>query len=202
MSSATSKVFMKMFSFGYTRLTKVAVLMTLGVWVVTFEEGRLFAREGAPEHPSKTKIYDPDIWKELDTSLPDPPAKKNFSSYQTSLSGYDFMVDVSTVEMGEDRVLRLVLATISDKGFSNITYEGYHCSKNRYKVYGMTTGFGEPWSKFRQPKWRIISAKNAKNHRFELARFYLCPGIPDPYTQESIRTVLKRGKIKKLDRTF
>jgi len=177
--------------FGFFIFSTVFFILTLlsnfSVWAQA---------DGRPVHPSKEKFYAPEIWKESELFLPSIPEKDTFSKIELSTDrGFSYFVDVASAQLGKDGVVRLVLAAVSSKGYANITYEGFRCETGEYKIYAMSSGYGKSWIKFGRAKWRSINQNVSGLYRTYLSRHYLCPGIPKPYNEASIRKVLQGGQI-------
>jgi hypothetical protein len=101
--------------------------------------------------------------------------KNRFSLFQTtSQSGFRFLVDVSSIQLGEDGVVRMVLLTVSPKGSENITYEGFRCETAEYKFYASSFGFDKAWMPVKNPQWRGAFYQTANGYRGDLLKYYIC----------------------------
>jgi hypothetical protein len=132
---------------------------------------------------------------------PEMPQSENFTEYEISgISGSKFFADVSSLSVGEDGVIRLALGTRSTSGAWSLTYEGFRCDSYEYRIYGTSRGFDNEWRKNRRSKWTFAKNGNARNMRFDLARYYLCNvGPTDQLTKISQR--LEKGRLEiKTDR--
>lgn len=152
--------------------------------------------DGRPVHPSKEKFYAPDIWKESELFLPSIPEKDAFSKIELSEDrGFSYLVDVASAQLGKDGVVRLALVAVSANGYANITYEGFRCETGEYKIYAISPGYGKSWMKFKKSKWKPVRQSASGLYRTYLSRHYLCPGVPKPYNEASIKKVLRGGQV-------
>ena len=159
------------------------------------------AQEGGPVHPSKKRVYAPEIWKEETTNLPSSTGDQHFSVVEvTGMGDSIFKVDLSSVRLGDDGVVRLTLAVLSSQGQANIFFEGFRCETSEYKSYAMRTGFNSPWVTFRSSKWRPVRLHRRNNYRADLVRYYICPALNNSGREDDIVSILRKGKIRKLDR--
>jgi len=159
------------------------------------------AQEGGPVHPSKKRVYAPEIWKEETTNLPSATGDEHFSVVEvTGMGDSIFKVDLSSVRLGDDGVVRLTLAVLSSQGQANIFFEGFRCETSGYKSYAMRTGFNSPWVTFRSSKWRPVRLQRRNNYRADLVRYYICPALNNSGREDDIVSILRKGKIRKLDR--
>ena len=159
------------------------------------------AQERGPTHPSKKRVYAPEIWKEGAITLPSATGDKQFSVVEVSGMGDSiFKVDLASVKLDDDGVVRLTLAVLSSQGQANIFFEGFRCETSEYKSYAMRTGFNSPWVTFRSSKWRPVRPHRRNNYRADLVRYYICPSLNNSGREEDIVSILRKGKIRKLDR--
>ena len=159
------------------------------------------AQEGGPAHPSKKRVYAPEIWKEETITLPPAVSDQQFRVVEvTGMGDSIFKVDLSSVKLGDDGVVRLALVVLSSQGQANILFEGFRCDTSWYKSYAMRTGFDSPWVTFRSSKWRPVRLQRRNNYRADLVRYYICPSLNNSGREEDIVSLLRKGKIRKLDR--
>ena len=139
--------------------------------------------------------------EEAASPLPEMPKSENFIEYEISgKSSSKFYVDVSSLSIGEDGVIRLALGARSTSGVWSLTYEGFRCDSYTYRIYGTSRGFDNEWRKNRRSKWTSSKNSNAMNMRFDLARYYLCNVGPTNQLTEISRR-LEKGRLEiKTDR--
>ena len=144
------------------------------------------------------KYEKPQAWNELDVVLPPPPQKNQFSLFQTtSQSGFQFFVDVSSIQLGEDGVVRMVLLTVSPKGSENITYEGFRCETAEYKFYASSFGFDKAWMPVKNPRWRGAFYQTANGYRGDLLKYYICIDGVNLLDERQLKVLFKKGKMSK-----
>ena len=144
------------------------------------------------------KYEKPQAWNELDVVLPLPPQKNQFSLFQTtSQSGFRFLVDVSSIQLGEDGVVRMVLLTVSPKGSENITYEGFRCETAEYKFYASSFGFDKAWMPVKNPQWRGAFYQTANGYRGDLLKYYICIYGANLLDERQLKAFFKKGKMHK-----
>jgi hypothetical protein len=144
------------------------------------------------------KYEKPQAWNELDVVLPLPPQKNQFSLFQTtSQSGFQFFVDVSSIQLGEDGVVRMVLLTVSPKGSENITYEGFRCETAEYKFYASSFGFDKAWMPVKNPQWRGAFYQTANGYRGDLLKYYICIYGANLLDERQLKAFFKKGKMHK-----
>jgi hypothetical protein len=157
--------------------------------------------DGRPIHPSKKRFYAPEIWKESELVLPQATSNESFSVVAVSdMDDSLFKVDLSSLRIGNDGVVRLAFAVISSKGQPNILYEGYRCDNAEYKSYAMRIGYHSEWTEFRNPKWRPVHRQRRNNYRADLVEHYICPAVHSSAKEGEILTAFKKGRIRKNDR--
>jgi len=156
---------------------------------------------GRPAHPSRERIYAPDLWREDNIELPSPPSADAYNEVQVSNMGRSILkVDPSSVRVGNDGVVRFVYAIISSSGVANIFYEAYRCETSEYKVYATSGAYDKSWSALRKTIWRPILPQGHLNYREDLRRYYICPWGGGAQTVSKMTGALKKGKIKKVNR--
>ena len=144
------------------------------------------------------KYEKPQAWNELDVVLPLPPQKNQFSLFQTtSQSGFQFFVDVSSIQLGEDGVVRMVLLTVSPKGSENITYEGFRCETAEYKFYASSFAFDKAWMPVKNPQWRGAFYQTANGYRGDLLKYYICIYGANLLDERQLKAFFKKGKMHK-----
>jgi len=161
----------------------------------TDESGR-YKQDGSIN--TKEKYERSQHWNELGIDLPPPPQKNRFSLFQTtSQSGFRFLVDVSSIQLGEDGVVRMVLLTVSPKGSENITYEGFRCETAEYKFYASSFGFDKAWMPVKNPQWRGAFYQTANGYRGDLLKYYICIYGANLLDERQLKAFFKKGKMHK-----
>ena len=119
-------------------------------------------------------FIEPPAWKEGELELPAYPENDRLLELPADLPGYDFRVfiDPESLSVGQDRVVRYTLVTVSSSGVRNISYEGLHCGSNRYRRYAY--GSGDAWSPIEAAPWQRVSNIGMEHYRHVLYWDYLC----------------------------
>lgn len=115
-------------------------------------------------------------WQEQDIQLPNPPTPDNLQAfYVSAASDNQFLIDLSTVSVGSDGVVRYVLVVLTAGGSRNVTFEGMRCETRERRIYASGRRDGA-WSKSRNDGWSRIQDVNANRHHAALFLEYFCPG--------------------------
>ena len=138
-------------------------------------------------------IDDSRPWEELAASLPAYPKKENLVAFNvSSATANTFMVDMASISVGSDKVIRYTVVIDSPRGARTINYEGMRCDPAEYKIYG----FGQPdgkWTENTRAKWEPFKQRSLLSYHKALFEDHFCPGgITINDAREGIRN-LKRG---------
>jgi hypothetical protein len=124
-----------------------------------------------------------------------PPYPKEESLIRVQVDGgvnFDFFVDLDSVSVGADGIVRYTLVARSTGGASNIVYEGMRCRDRERKLYAS----GRPdktWTAARNPKWIAISDLPSNRVHNVLDASYFCPRRMVQRGTEEARKALQRG---------
>jgi len=125
--------------------------------------------------------------------LPAYPKADNLVKIQVDGNAtFDFFVDLESVSVGRDGIVRYTLLARSDKGAINITYEGIKCKGRERKFYA----FGRKdrtWALARSPKWTSISIAPRDLAQATLHDAYFCPGWEMVRDAAEAKSALKGG---------
>ena len=133
-------------------------------------------------------------WKEREVQLPPFPQLENLVRVQVSgATRFEFFVDVSSVSVGTDGVVRYSLVARSPFGGENISFEGIRCRTRERKIYAIGHGADRSWSPSRTSDWIDFRVARINTYHEALASQYFCQDrstVPD-----SSRAIylLKRG---------
>ena len=120
---------------------------------------------------------DPDTpkWEEEALQLPAFPQEANLREfYVSATTTHKYFIEVATLSVGKDGVVRYALVIRTSGGATNITYEGMRCESGEFKIYA--TGHGDgTWSAVRRSIWRRIENKPTNRHHAALSRDFFCP---------------------------
>ncbi len=135
-----------------------------------------------PEQSDWERAQEAQSWQENRVTLPPYPTSANLVAFDAGAgSEFHFLVDIASLSVGSDGVVRYVLVARSPHGAANVSFEGLRCRDGEYKIYA--TGSGDrTWAKVPLSRWRPVEQRAGSWHR-TLANDYFCP------LREPIRTV-------------
>lgn len=132
-------------------------------------------------------------WDEQKPALPAFPKDGNLVRIQVDGRGsFDFFVDLESVSVGSDGVVRYTLVARSAGGATNIAYEGIRCKGRERKLYAMGRA-DRTWSDARNPQWISISDLAVNLAQATLYSAYFCPQRSVVRDADEARKLLKRG---------
>lgn len=103
-------------------------------------------------------------WQELDVQLPAAPAAASLVPfYVSAATDNHFFIDVASLSVGGDGVVRYVLLVTTAQGARNVTFEGMRCETREFRVYASGRMDGT-WSKARKSEWVRIQDAYANRH--------------------------------------
>lgn len=115
-------------------------------------------------------------WKEGEYALPAPPREAALKSFfVSSTSPNRFMIDIDTLTVGADGVIRYVLVVRTPGGAENVTFEGIRCTTQERRIYASARKGGE-WSPMKRSEWEPIVDNTYNRPRAALAKEYFCDG--------------------------
>jgi len=95
-------------------------------------------------------------WQEKAVDLPAAPLPENLLPlYVSAATDNDFFVDVVSLTVGPDGVVRYVLVIQSAGGARNVSFEGLRCETRERRVYALGRLDGT-WSRSRNESWQRI----------------------------------------------
>ena len=126
------------------------------------------AERAEPEEPETP-------WQDEQLPLPPFPRAQDLLPVRADAAdpGYNYYIDVNSVSLGADEVLRYTVIIQSPRGASNIIYEGIRCATNEIKTlaYGTRGGDFEP---IPNPQWTYVYTQGALGYRTTLMERYVC----------------------------
>jgi hypothetical protein len=112
-----------------------------------------------------------EAWKEDAWTLPPWPKEASLAEFMPRGSSPNkYYIDLDSISLGADRVVRYTAVVRSRSGASNVSYEGLRCKDAHYKLFALGTNEGT-WSPVRDPQWQAIAYGG---FRSSLRRDYLC----------------------------
>lgn len=136
---------------------------------------------------------DPD-WTEGEVELPTTfePGRLRAISVR-GRPGTEYLVDESSVSVGEDRVVRYVLVVRSAGGAENRTYEGIRCATGEVRLYASGRHDGS-WAALKNSAWQPIGAQGYNRPRAALAYDHLCDGPAAPRDRAQALRMLRQPR--------
>lgn len=132
-------------------------------------------------------------WQELEVQLPAPPLPENLQPFEVSaLTTNKFFIDLASLSVGEDGVVRYTLLIVSPEGGRTVTYEGMRCETRERRIYASGRADGS-WAKSRNNQWAHLQPASVNRHHAALYLDYFCPNGGLMAGLEMIRQALKRG---------
>ena len=148
--------------------------------------------------PAPKNIYFPDQsqeqpWDEQKPQLPPFPKDENLVKIQVDGGlSFDFFVDLESVGVGRDGVVRYTLVARSIGGAANIAYEGIRCKRRERKLYAFGRA-DKTWSAARNPQWASISDLPVNLIQATLHDAFFCPARIIVRDADEARRLLKSG---------
>lgn len=113
-------------------------------------------------------------WVEQQSKLPLYPKVENLIRIPLeSMKSFLVAVDATSIDIGQDGVVRYVLVARSPSGSENISFEGIRCATRERKLYAIGKA-DSTWGAVRSPAWADYGTHSRSYHN-ELAREYFCP---------------------------
>jgi CNP1-like family protein len=160
----------------------------------------LFCFSGGAQAGLLTDDADKEPWKEAEVAFPPAPKAADLLRFEVSATTPNaFFVDLATLSVGEDGVVRYVLVVRSPRGAENVTFEGIRCASGERRLYAIGQGDGT-WVASRNGAWEHISFNTYNRPQAALAKDYFCDGTTSPVPDaEEARRRLKRGGARGLN---
>lgn len=119
-------------------------------------------------------FQDQSEWTEQVVKMPPFPKSENL--IKTSISGstgFEFFVDLTSLEVGSDGVVRFVVIARSPAGAENISFEGIRCSTRERKLYGVGRANGT-WFAPGRSEWIDFRGARVNSYHESFALQYFC----------------------------
>jgi len=132
-------------------------------------------------------------WREGDYALPAPPAESSLRQFFVSAASPNrFLIDESSLSVGEDGVVRYVLVVRTPGGAENVSFEGIRCASGERRIYAIGRPDGD-WVAARRSEWEPISNNSYNRPRAALAFDYFCDGPAPPRSRDQALRQLREG---------
>jgi hypothetical protein len=107
-------------------------------------------------------------------------------------ASFDYFVDLESVSVGSDGVVRYTLVARSDGGATNIAYEGIRCKGRERMLYAFGRA-DKTWSAARNQQWTSISDLPVNRLQATLHDSFFCPARIIVRDTAEARLALRRG---------
>lgn len=133
------------------------------------------------------------LWQEVEFQFPAAPRPENLQGFYVGAATENrFFIDVSSLSVGGDGVVRYTLVILSPEGARNVTFEGMRCETKERRVYASGRLDGS-WSKSRVSQWSRIQEVYGNRHHAALFLEYFCPDGVIVNNAEQAREALRKG---------
>lgn len=132
-------------------------------------------------------------WEEMAFQFPTAPKQEDLQRFYVGAATKNlFFVDLSSLSVGGDGVVRYTLVILSPEGARNVSFEGMRCDTKERIVYASGRPDGT-WSKSRHAQWSRVQEVYGNRHHAALFLEYFCPGGLMVRDADSARASLRRG---------
>ncbi|MBB3213758.1 hypothetical protein FHW67_003059 [Herbaspirillum sp. Sphag1AN] len=173
---------------------RIARILVAGILLCSATVSIAAQPMGYDENEDDVPFQDEKAWQESAVQLPAAPQQENLVSYFVSpLATATSYVDISSLSVGGDNVVRFTLVTKTSGGATNTTYEGIRCETFEKKIYA----FGRPdgsWSPARQPNWKRIIDYGSNRQEAALYKDYFCENA---ILAGNLKSIVSRFNLKK-----
>ncbi|GAC1322293.1 MAG: CNP1-like family protein [Collimonas sp.] len=136
-------------------------------------------------------------WQEVKAEIPPAPQPANLVSFYVGPTAtMNFFIDINSISVGGDGVVRYTLVSKSRGGAENISYEGIRCQTYENKLYAFGQKDGS-WSRARLSTWKQISELSGNRYHAALAKDYLCQDGTVAGRVEDIRNRVRNNRTIK-----
>jgi len=128
-------------------------------------------------HDSVNPNVEEYVWKEQETELPPYPEDDNLIEFRVTRpnAAFRYYIDANSLSYNpNDGIVRYTVVIRSERGASNVAFEGMRCATTEYKTYAFGNGRGELVPPRRKPEWKPIAKNDYTRYRNDLREFYFC----------------------------
>jgi hypothetical protein len=134
-------------------------------------------------------------WVELAAQLPPAPKAENLILFDVSSATRNkHFVDVESISVGADKVIRYTVVIEAAGGAKNVSFEGMRCETGERRLYA----YGHPdgtWSRARNAGWETIRFRSLLSYRKALFEDHFCPdGINVRDAREAVRSLRRASR--------
>lgn len=132
-------------------------------------------------------------WTEVTAQLPPYPEAENLIAFDvSSATPHRHFVDVASISIGEDQVVRYTVVIDAAGGARNVSFEGMRCETGERRLYA----YGQPdgsWSKARTAGWEPIRFRLQRSYHKALYEDHFCPdGVTVRSAEAAVRGFQRR----------
>jgi hypothetical protein len=132
-------------------------------------------RDRSKENPI-TNFPEEAQWSERNVAPPAYPQDRNLAELKLRGSTSNrFFVDIKSLSVGEDEVVRFVLVIETPEKAHNVTFSGLRCETQEWKDYAFANR-DRTWRVDEAAQWRLIQERNRNNYQHTLFKDYFCYG--------------------------
>lgn len=131
------------------------------------------------------------VWEEAAYTVPAYPNTASWTGFYVPLEqNFDYSIDASTLTLGSDGVLRMIMRAVSKKGAVNLSYEGLRCDAKTLRVYAFGDTINHRWIESSKAVWRRLTLDDTARVRL---RSDICPDGQVPPSAERALELLKKS---------
>lgn len=86
-----------------------------------------------------------------------------------------FAVDLPSLAVDENRIVRLMLVVTSRSGVRNVSYDAIDCDRHEYRLLAIGRADGG-WAPVRESRWRPVRGQGTMNTQYAVLFERLCEG--------------------------
>jgi hypothetical protein len=133
-------------------------------------------------------------WPDVAAHLPKFPDPSDLAEIRVEgEQSTKFLIDLASVDLGSDAVIRFTMLARSASGAESLTYEGIRCSSAERKLYAFGRS-NRSWDKALNARWRDISVVGTVNsYHAALYLSYFCQRHAPLKSQQLLVDTIKRG---------
>lgn len=132
-------------------------------------------------------------WEEGAVAFPSYPKPESLQAiYVSASTDNQFLVDMDSVTVAKEGVVRYTLVVLTAGGARNVTYEGMRCDTRERRLYASGRADGT-WSKARNSQWQRIQEAVTNRQYAALFTEYFCPGGVIVFDAAEAKDALRRG---------
>lgn len=129
----------------------------------------------AGKQPFKDEFESDKPWVEQMAQLPAYPDAKDLLAFDAgAVTSNQYLVDTTSIKIGEDGVIRFTLVIKSSAGALNVSYEGIRCATSERKLYALGRD-DKTWIQPRVSEWQKLDFIRQFYAQRELTKNIFCP---------------------------